>query len=259
MKQIIAKWKKTTENKIIWTAYLGSVPFNLYIPKWRIPEPVPEKILIKIFFSSEEVRDKKFISKTDIQLEPQLKRKKIYSDVHKFSEHSQTIRFDPNGESNNWEIGSPYLPKSILKGQDFKELSLVIEWLGLKDLERSGNSSAEEIDDINKITDKTIATNNLISDFELKIREFIEQQLRKLYREDWWNQGIPENIREIAEKRKERKKRIEPKRKYDAIDFLNFWDYNNIILYKKNWNNIFREFFREKYVIQAPFEKLSNI
>ena len=42
-------------------------------------------------------------------------------------------------------------------------------------------------------------------------------------------------------------------------DFLNFFDYNNIILYKKNWNNIFKEFFREKYVVQAPFEKLSNI
>lgn len=26
-----------------------------------------------------------------------------------------------------------------------------------------------------------------------------------------------------------------------------------------NWNNIFAEFFREKYVVQAPFERLPNI
>ena len=31
------------------------------------------------------------------------------------------------------------------------------------------------------------------------------------------------------------------------------------MLNKKNWNNVFKGFFHEKYVVQAPFEKLSNI
>ena len=110
-----------------------------------------------------------------------------------------------------------------------------------------------------EISDKTTATNRLISEFESKIREFIKNQLEKSFGEDWWNQGIPQNIREMAETRKSNKQKVEPKRLYNTIDFLNFWDYNNIILYKKNWNNIFKEFFREKYVVQAPFEKISNI
>ncbi len=86
-----------------------------------------------------------------------------------------------------------------------------------------------------------------------------ESQLKKKFGENWWNKGISNNIRELAEKRKENKEKIEPRRDYDVIDFLNFIDYSHIILQKKNWTQVFQKFFREKYVIQAPFERISNI
>ncbi len=79
------------------------------------------------------------------------------------------------------------------------------------------------------------------------------------YGDGWWNFGISTNLRENAEKRKEQKQRSEPRRTYNAIDFLNLIDYVYIISQKKNWTQIFQKFFRDKYIIQAPFERISNI
>ncbi len=109
------------------------------------------------------------------------------------------------------------------------------------------------------IREKKNTINNLISDFELTIRQFIKNQLKKHFSEDWWNQGIPSKIRKDAEVLKSKKEIIEPKRTYQVIDFLTFMDYSNIILNKKNWNNIFSDFFNQKYIFQAPFEKLTYI
>ncbi len=112
---------------------------------------------------------------------------------------------------------------------------------------------------ITDIREKKNTINNLISDFELTIRQFIKNQLKKHYGDDWWDQGIQKDIRKDAEDLKSKKEIIEPKRTYQVIDFLTFMNYSDIILYRKNWNNIFRKFFNQKYRFQAPFEKLTNI
>jgi len=110
-----------------------------------------------------------------------------------------------------------------------------------------------------EIIDKKSELLKLLEDFELKIRFFLKEQLTSFYGDDWWNLGISINLRENAEKRKEQKQRSEPRRKYDAIDFLNLIDYVYIISQKKNWAQVFQKLFREKYVIQAPFDRISNI
>ncbi|MCP6718642.1 MAG: hypothetical protein KJI71_00235 [Patescibacteria group bacterium] len=150
--EILAKWKKETDNKIVWVAQLEGVEFKLYIPKWRIPQPDPEEILIKIYSPSEKVGKEEFITKDDIQLNPKLKNNTIYSDIHRISEHTQTIRFDPDGDRENWEIGSPYIPKSILKGNNIDKLSIAVEWLSENVLEKPGAFSAQEDSTLSKST-----------------------------------------------------------------------------------------------------------
>ncbi|TFG11202.1 MAG: hypothetical protein EU535_07515, partial [Promethearchaeota archaeon] len=78
--------------------------------------------------------------------------------------------------------------------------------------------------------EKRYETQNLIYNFELRIRKFIKTQLKKIYGDNWWTQGVSTNIREAAEERLMKKQRIEPRRSYVVIDFLNFKDYSNIIL-----------------------------
>ena len=72
------------------------------------------------------------------------------------------------------------------------------------DFQSERDDTIEEVPKEQKIVisdDKTVATNKLISEFEQKVRGFIKIQLEKSYGEDWWNQCIPQDVKEMAEKR----------------------------------------------------------
>jgi len=129
MYEINAKWDKETVGKYRWVVMVEDAPFELYIPKWRIPEPIPEEILIKIYFPLDNLQYKKSFSREEVESSPNLKWKKIFSDIHFVEAKTKTIKYEPDGEQINWEIGSPYIPKSIFRGIEFRNLSIVVEWL----------------------------------------------------------------------------------------------------------------------------------
>jgi len=85
---------------------------------------------------------------------------------------------------------------------------------------------------------------NLISSFEGELRKFIELKLRDYYGDNWWNEGVSEEVRKKAEKRmlQERKKG----RRVKQIDALDFSHYEIIIGNSKNWKEIFSKVFRDK-------------
>lgn len=117
----------------------------------------------------------------------------------------------------------------------------------------------ECIKDKKRISAKINVARNLIDDFELDIRKFLERELKKNYKSNWWENGIPGIIKESVEHQLENKKIHEPKRKYNKIDLLTFNDYYLIISKKKNWNNIFLKVFHKKYMIQTQFERIAFI
>jgi superfamily II DNA/RNA helicase len=104
---------------------------------------------------------------------------------------------------------------------------------------------------------KTLKINQMIDEFELRVRSFIEDQLKEKHEDNWWEKGIPENIRNQINHRMEREKKIEPNRTFNKIDFCTMYDYKLIIFRKKNWD-IFSEFFPEKN-IQYLFDRLTSI
>jgi len=85
---------------------------------------------------------------------------------------------------------------------------------------------------------------NLISSFEGELRAFIELKLKDYYGDNWWYEGINEEVRKKAEKRiaQERKKG----RDIRQIDALDFSHYEVIIGNAKNWKEIFSKVFRDK-------------
>lgn len=253
MYEIIADFIKSTPNKMVWSVDVEGIEFKLYIPKWRVPEPEPRQILVKIITPDEDIENKLFITKEKIEANPQLRLSKIYSDIIKIEEHSSTIRFDPLGDTRYWEIGSPYIPKTIFGKNKYEQLTIIIDWLILQD------SLMETSEIESKDLNKKETTKKLIESFEIKMREFIKDQLKKYYGEDWWNLGIGITLRENAEKRKTNKEKDEPKRKYDVIDFLNFIDYLLIMMQKKNWTNVFEKFFGTSHTLKAFFERISSI
>ena len=128
MYEILA-YKKETENKLRWDADVDETKFEFYIPKWRIPEPYPDTILIRIGMP-DEFENKRRFTKEEVEKNPELRKNKIYAEVEKVSEHTKTVRFDPVDETENWEIGSPYIPKVVLDeiNEVIDYLSLSVEW-----------------------------------------------------------------------------------------------------------------------------------
>lgn len=121
----ILEYQKETENKLRWGADVDGTPFELYIPKWRIPDPTPGKVLIR---AQDKIKTTNQFTRDEIEQDPELRNKPIYAEITRITELTKTIRFDPIGDKNNWEIGSPYIPKSILPSEDTKKLYVVIEW-----------------------------------------------------------------------------------------------------------------------------------
>jgi len=130
--EILAYYKQT-ENKLRWDAILekAKVTFSVYIPKWRVPEPCPNTILVILYFPPDDkLKNIKIYTKSDIDMNQELRNNKISVELLKKSDHTKTIRFDPTGnDKKNWEVGSLYIPKELLPHDEITKVSAVIEWM----------------------------------------------------------------------------------------------------------------------------------
>ncbi len=95
-----------------------------------------------------------------------------------------------------------------------------------------------------------------INNFETKIRSFVKIKLKDTYKSIWWEEGIPEYIRNIVVS----KTRIgKPKKldlRIDLMDSLDFTHLNFVITDSNNWEQIFSETFPDKNVISENLERL---
>jgi len=127
---LILELKKETDNKIRWDKVIDNTPFELYIPKWRVPSPKPREIEIEVLPHNNSVINNP-LTITQVKNNPNLKNSSIAANLTIFGDHSRTVRYDPEGNENMWEIGSVYIPISILnqKGLYGKErICIKIKW-----------------------------------------------------------------------------------------------------------------------------------
>jgi hypothetical protein len=109
---------KETENKLRWVADVDGIPFQLYIPKWRVPTQWPNRI--RVFIS--ELSDPQSSRSSVVPKDP------IVVVVERVSEHTQTVRFAPEGDPKEWQVGEPYIPYGLLPTPTSNRLRLEIEW-----------------------------------------------------------------------------------------------------------------------------------
>lgn len=121
--------RKETEQKFRWDALVGDAPFELYIPKWRVPDIVPSRIKVKVMRDDEIQVTGSTLTQEEVRADPDLKKRDIYSRVEYDREHTKTVRYKPIGDEQNWEIGSPYVPKAILADEFPSILQIVVEWV----------------------------------------------------------------------------------------------------------------------------------
>jgi len=102
---------------------------------------------------------------------------------------------------------------------------------------------------------------SMLRRLETSLRNFIQTELLKIS-QDWWNERIPQHILKIFNNnklRRQRKRENRPWRKtkpINNIELLNFADYKDIILNKKNWGDVFEPIFKDKSFIIHNFDEL---
>ena len=109
---------KETDNKLRWVADVDGVAFQLYVPKWRVPHPWPNRI--RVFIS--EPSTSPGSSPSD---KPE---NAIVAIVERVKDHSQTVRFAPAGDPKKWQIGEPYIPYGLLPNPSVQRLRVDVEW-----------------------------------------------------------------------------------------------------------------------------------
>lgn len=124
----VLRLQKETGNKFRWDGYVDGVNFKLYIPKWRVPEPTPITIYVRLFELSKTPGNNEGLTREKIEADPSLRSENIYAHIIRCNDHSKTVRFDPTGDYEDWEIGSPYIPESLLPKVDTKELIIEVKW-----------------------------------------------------------------------------------------------------------------------------------
>ena len=143
-------FSRPTENKLRWHDSVEGTNFELYIPKWRVPQPTPPVISVKIYDMSgidpmqqlSPVQRRDLIANGLTQLEidevaawlPATPRSEEHSDrpivaavyVDDDRDHRSVVRYSPIGEKP--EVGQPYIPKSALPTRYPPKLILRVTW-----------------------------------------------------------------------------------------------------------------------------------
>ena len=126
MKEILA-YHKETEKKYRWDGEYQGAPFELYIPRWRVPVPLPKKITVRIYTEPEFRNQIILVSRAKVSKDPSLATNPIAARIVYNREHTKTVRYDP-AERNEPEIGSPYIPIALLDHPYPQYLVITVDW-----------------------------------------------------------------------------------------------------------------------------------
>ena len=121
---VLLESRKETENKLRWDAQLTDAVFSLYIPKEQVPDPWPGRIRVRVE-ALEGRRPERPREPRSVKTQP------IEAIVERSEEKTKTVRYRPQGDPSDWEIGEPYVPFEVLESLSTQIppiLKLVVQW-----------------------------------------------------------------------------------------------------------------------------------
>jgi len=100
----------------------------------------------------------------------------------------------------------------------------------------------------------------VLKNLEQELRKLIQTKLSKISKH-WWNQNVPDDVQENAERRKKQNERPWSwlMRGEYLVDYIDFTDYAKIITRRDNWNQVFKEIFHNKEELSAKLKELEPI
>lgn len=121
-------YHKETENKHRWLIRTADLEFSVYVPKWRVPEPTPAYIRVTIVSNHDLPEKVAHLTFEDVNRNPERAKEPILVQLTPVEELTKTIRFDPVGDPDFWEIGSPYISKDVFEDGPPDPMWLSIRW-----------------------------------------------------------------------------------------------------------------------------------
>ena len=122
----ILMYSKETDNKYRWDVDIGETKFELYIPKWRVPNPVPQRIKVDLYYPP-NLPNVYHLSCELALTDPDLCKLPIIAEVCHHSGLTQTVRFDPIDQKEP-ELGSPYIPFQLIPDGHIERIVICVQW-----------------------------------------------------------------------------------------------------------------------------------
>ena len=105
---------------------------------------------------------------------------------------------------------------------------------------------------------RTNKAHDLLQRFETQIRKFIDERMTTAFGTNWTKRRIPSPIRDQwLEKRQKAEDNGE--KEWPLIAYADFTDYVQIITRNDNWQEVFKEIFGRKNLVQESFQRLYPI
>lgn len=101
---------------------------------------------------------------------------------------------------------------------------------------------------------------DILSNLENSLRKLIEDELSKLTSK-WWKQRIPDDVKENSREKKEtdQQRGYQQTENHPLISYVDFGDYEKIIIRNDNWEDVFKNIFRDKNAISVKLKELEPI
>lgn len=108
---------------------------------------------------------------------------------------------------------------------------------------------------------------DLINDTEIEMKEFIVQELSMLFGDEWWDKGVPNNIKDYVKRiiQKDaslssyRKDLLSSVPKNERLRFVSTSHLKDLIIKRKNWEQFERYFAKDKEIISTAFRFYENL
>ena len=100
----------------------------------------------------------------------------------------------------------------------------------------------------------------LITNLERALRSCVRDRLGRTS-DNWWSSRVPANVRTHAEKNRQRADAVYPNvsAPEDPLSYVNFADYDDIILYHRNWEDSFASVFADQAWTSTKLRELEPI
>ncbi len=121
---ILMNPSRDTGNKLRWESQIDGLRFTFYVPKRRVPVPWPKQIVVAVSELPLVVHE----MHTAASAEPIDTHLPIVTTVGLDYRCLHSVRYRPIGEPATWEIGTTYIPYSLLRSDVPPRLQIEVRW-----------------------------------------------------------------------------------------------------------------------------------